>query len=64
MVPGGEKKLSCSNNVIYIVKGVASKHKGNFNCLKCVNLIKSENNLSLHENVYRNYNYCHIFMPD
>ena len=51
----------CSKKIFHIIKAVTSKNKVNVYCLKNIHLFGTENNHSLHENVYINYYYCHIF---
>ena len=51
------KKLSALH------KGIASKHDGDFYCLNCFHLYRTENKLKKHYNVSKNHNYSYVEMP-
>ena len=52
------KKLSV------LLRGVTSKHVGDFYCLNCFYSFRTEKVLKDHENVCRVHDYCYIEMPD
>ena len=52
------KKLSA------LLRGITSKHNGDFYCLNCFCSFRTENALKNHENVCKDHDYCYIEMPD
>ena len=44
------------------MKGIISKHDGDFYCLNCLHSIRTENKLKSIEAVCKNYNFCGIVM--
>ena len=51
------KKLSA------IFRGVTSKHVGDFYCLNCLYLYRTESKLKKHYNVCKTHDYCYVEMP-
>ena len=47
-----------------LLKGVTSKHNGDFYCLNCFYSFRTKNVLEKHENVYKDLDYCYVEMPD
>ena len=47
-----------------LFRGITSKHNGDFYCLIFSSSFRTENALKNHENVCRDYDYCHIQMPN
>ena len=43
-----------------LFKGITSKHVGDFYCLNCQHLFRTENKLKYHKNVCENHAYCYI----
>ena len=37
-----------------LLRGITSKHHGNFYCLNCLDSFRTENKLKPHEKVYKN----------
>ena len=52
------KKLSA------LLKGITSKHKGNFFCLNCFHSYRTEEKLKKHKKVCENHDYCYVEMPE
>ena len=46
-----------------LLRGITSKHKGDFYYLNCFHSFKTENKLKKHENVCENHDYCYVEMP-
>ena len=42
---------------------ITSKYDGDFFCINSLDSFRTENKLKEHENVSKNYDYCHIEMP-
>ena len=51
------KKLSA------LLRGVTSKHHGDFYCLNCLHSFTAEYKLKYHKKVSENKDFCHIAMP-
>ena len=47
-----------------LLKGIASKHKGDFYCLNCFHAYTTKNKLERHENKCENHDYCYVEMPN
>ena len=52
------KKLSA------LLKGITSKHKGDFYCLNCFHSCSTKEKLIKHRNVCENHNYFYVEMPE
>ena len=46
-----------------LLKGITSKHDGDFYCLNCFHSYTTENKLKKHKNVCENHDYCYVEMP-
>ena len=51
------KKLSA------ILRGITSKHNGDFYCLNCFHSFGTKNKLKKHRNVCEDHDYCYVKMP-
>ena len=47
-----------------LLKGITSKHAGDFNCLNCFHAYTTKNRLEKHKNVSENHDYCCVEMPN
>ena len=47
-----------------LLRGVKSKHVGDFYCLNCFHSNTTENKLKNHENACKNQGYCYLEMPN
>ena len=47
-----------------LLRGVTSKHNGDFYCLNCFQLYTTEKKLRKHEKVCKNHDFCNLKMPD
>ena len=47
-----------------LLKGITSKHTGDFYCLNCFRAYTTKNKLERHENVCKNHDYCCVEMPN
>ena len=52
------KKLSA------LLKGITSKHKGDFYCLNCFHSYRTENKIKKHYDVCKNHDYCYVEIPE
>ena len=56
--------LSCSEKTISILlRGITSKHYGDFYCLNCLHSFATENKLETHKTVCENKDFCNILVP-
>ena len=55
--------LSCSEKLSTLLRGITSKHQGDFYCLNCFHSFRTRNKLKFHEKVCKNKNVCGIVMP-
>ena len=51
------KKLSA------LLRGITSKHQGDFYCLNCLHSFATKNKLKSHEKVCKNKEFCGIVLP-
>ena len=47
-----------------LFRGITSNHNGDFYCLNCFHLYRTENKLQMHYNVCKNHDYCFVEMPE
>ena len=47
-----------------LLKGIISKHKGDFYCLNFFHVYTTKNKLERHDNVCKNHDYCCVEMPN
>ena len=47
-----------------LLKGITSKHKGDFHFLNCLHAYTTRNKLERHKNVCENHDYCCVEMPN
>ena len=65
MIPNKENRrlaLSDTKKISVLIRGIASKHHGNFNCLNCLRSFRTENKLKSHEKVCKNKDFCGIVL--
>ena len=55
--------LSCIKKLSTLLRGITSKHDGDFYCLNCLHSFRTENKLKSHEKVCKNKDFCGIVMP-
>ena len=46
-----------------LLRGITSKHSGDFYCLNCFQSCRTENKLKTHRNVCEDHDYCYTEMP-
>ena len=64
-------KISLSRGGLYIavktfsvlLRGIISKHDGDFYCLNCPHSFRTKNKLESFKNVYENKDFCNVAMP-
>ena len=54
--------LSFCKKLSALIRGITSKHEGNFYCLNCFHSIRTENKLRKHKNICENHDYCYVEM--
>ena len=47
-----------------LLRGIASKHDGDFYCLNCFHSYSTKNKLKKHERVCYDHDYCYVEMPN
>ena len=47
-----------------LLRGVTSKHVGDFYCINCFHSYSTENKLKEHENLCKNHDYYYVEMPN
>ena len=47
-----------------LLRGITSKHNGDYYCLNCFQSYTTEKKLRKHEKVCENHDFCHLKMPD
>ena len=63
MITDGEKwHYLTVKSLSALLKGVTSKHNGDFYCLNCFRAYTTKNKLERHENVCKNHDYCYVEM--
>ena len=56
--------LSCSENLSPVLRGIKSKHNGDFYCINSFHSYSTKEKLKKHEKVCNDHDYCHIEMPN
>ena len=65
MITDGEKwHYLAAKSLHALLKGITSKHKGDFYCLNCFHAYTTKNKLERHKNVCENHNYSCVEMPN
>ena len=47
-----------------LLRGVTGNNNGDFYCLNCFHLYRTENKLEKHKKICENHDYCHVEMPN
>ena len=55
--------LSCVKETFTLLRGITSKHHGDFYCLNFLHSFRTETKLKFHEQVCKNKDFCWILMP-
>ena len=66
MIPNVEKEnwhYLAVKNLSALLRGITSKHNGDFYCLNYLHSFRTENKLKSHEKVCKNKDFCGILMP-
>ena len=64
MIPNGKKWHYLSvKKVLPLLRGITSKHYGDFFCLTCLHSFRTKNKLQLHKRVCENKDFCNVIMP-
>ena len=63
MIPGKEKEswhYLAAKKLYALLKGIASKHDGDFYCLNCLHCFRTENKLKSHKKVCKNKGFVEL----
>ena len=64
MITDGEKwHYLAIKKLSELLRGITSKHDGNFYCLNCFHSYVIKDKLTKHYNVCKNHDYCYVEMP-
>ena len=64
-ITGGEKwHYLAVKKLSALLKGITSKHKGDFYCLNCFHSYSTKEKLKKHRNVCENHDYCYVEMHE
>ena len=55
--------LSRGKKLSSLLRGITSKHDGDFYCLNYFHSFRTENKLKMHKNLCKNIDYCYVEMP-
>ena len=55
--------LSCSNKLSALLRGITSKHHGDFYCLNCLHSFATENKCESHKKVCKDKAFLNTVMP-
>ena len=65
MITDGEKwHYAAVKRLSGLLRRVTGNDNGDFYCLNCFHLYRTENNLEKHKKICENYDYCHLEMPN
>ena len=56
--------LSCSKKLPALFRGITSNNNGDFYCINCLHLYRTENKLKKHENICKHHDYYYVEMPN
>ena len=59
MITGGKKWHYLTVKTSVLLRGVTSKHVGDFYCLNCFHILQKKK-LKKHYNVCKNHDYCYV----
>ena len=51
-------------NISGLLRRITSNHNGDFYCLNCLHLYRTNSKLKKHEKICKNHDFCHLKMPD
>ena len=55
--------LSCSKKLSALLRGITSKHKGDFYCLNCLRCFRTRSKLESHKKVCEDKDFYNFLMP-
>ena len=65
MITDGEKwHYTAVTRLSGLLRGVTCNNNGDFYCLNCFHVYRTENKLEKHKKICENHNYCHVEMPN
>ena len=56
--------LSCRKKFVETTYGITSNHHGDFDCLACLHLFRTDSALKKHERLCSNHDYCRVGMTE
>ena len=60
---GGKWHYLAAKKLSVLLRGITSKHEGDFYCLNCFHSLRTENKLKKYKNMCENHDYCSVEMP-
>ena len=60
IIDGKKRHYLAVKSLFALLKGITSKHKGDFYCLSCLHSYRPKNRLKKHENVCKDHDYCYV----
>ena len=64
MIPNGKRWHYLAVKILpALLRGIMSKHLGDFYCLNCLHSFATESKLESHIKVYENIGFCNVVMP-
>ena len=55
--------LFCSEKLSALLRGITSKHYGDFCCLNFLHSFRTKNKSESHKTVYETKDFCNVIMP-
>ena len=60
---GKEGHYLAVNKLSVLLRGITSKHHGDFYCLDCLHSLATESKLDSYKKAYENKDFCNAIMP-
>ena len=66
MITDGTSNWHCLavKSISGLLRGITSRHNGNFYCLNCFHTCTTEKKLRKHGKICSGYDFCHLKMPN
>ena len=65
MITDGEKwNYTAVKRLSGLLRGITGNNNGDFYCLNCFHVYRTENKLEKHKKICENHDYCHVEMPN
>ena len=64
LIPNGKRiAISTIKKLSVLLRGITSKHNGDFYCLNCLHSFRIKKNLESHKTLRKKKDFCRIVMP-